>query len=165
MLAGEMEKIDREIGRLTERRASLALTHGELAKVAAFATVPNLADLVPAVRAHHPYGGRGNLRNFLRKTLRAAYPHALDSRTIGELAVWHFWGTFESDIEREHFRSERVTHTLRKLVDRGEVERMHRKATASVGGWRWKVDAPSIAELQLVAKLPATAEREAEPWR
>jgi hypothetical protein len=54
MLAGEMEKIDLEVKRLTGRRAAIAEKHGALAKVAALAEVPQLPDVVPPVRAHHP---------------------------------------------------------------------------------------------------------------
>jgi hypothetical protein len=147
MLAGEMEKIDLEVKRLATRRTAVAEKHAALAKVSALAEVPQLPQVVPPVRAHHPYGGRGNLRNFLREALRAVYPGALDSRTIAEVAVHHFWETFESDEQRQYFKRERVTHTLQKLVRLGEVERLHPAATNAVGGWRWKVDEPSIVDL------------------
>ena len=147
MLDGEIEKVDAEMRRLQARRESLAAKHASLAAVAALASVPQLPGLVPPVRAHPAYGGRGNVRNFLRDALRAAYPGALDTRTLGELAVRHFWGAFESDQQRQHFRRKLLPHTLRKLFARGEVERLHALNTNAVGGWRWKVDEPSIVDL------------------
>lgn len=147
MLAGEIEKVDAEMTRLQARRESLAAKHASLAAVAALVSVPQLPDLVPPVQAHPPYGGRGNLRNFVRDVLRAAYPGALDSRTLGELAVNHFWDTFDSDLERQQFRRKRVPHTLRKLIALGEVERLHACNTNAVGGWRWKVDEPTMVDL------------------
>lgn len=100
MLVGEIEKVDTEMRRLQARRESLAAKHASLAAVAALASAPQLPDLVPPVRAHPASGGRGNLRGFLRDVLRAAYPKALDTRTLGELAVKHFRETFESDQQR-----------------------------------------------------------------
>ncbi|MCK7495809.1 MAG: hypothetical protein MZW92_36195 [Comamonadaceae bacterium] len=114
------------------------------AAVAAMASVPDLPEMVPPVRAHTRYGGRGNLRNFLREALRAAFPGAVDSRTLGDMAVRHFWATFESDRQRQYFRRKLVPHALRKLVVRGEVERLH--ARGDKRDWRMAMDGrPAIS--------------------
>jgi hypothetical protein len=149
VLAGEMAQIDFEVNRLRERRAQVESTHAELAKVAALMDVARLPDLVPPVRAHRKYGGRGKLREFLREALKANHPAALDTLTLAEMATKHFWNTFDSDQQREHFRTETVTHTLRKLVHRGEVERIHGVDVNTVGAWRWRAGAVSLDELQM----------------
>lgn len=151
MLAGEIEKVDREAVRLAERRSALVASHAQLARVAALAEVPASLQQVSPVLAHPNYGGRGNLRDFLRETLRQAYPHAMDTHTMAALAVQHFSAAFDSKLSWERFRMRRVPDTLRKLVLRGEVERLHDLVTTHVGCWRWRSDAPTLAELQRMA--------------
>lgn len=163
MLAGEIEKVDAEVRRLQARRAKLFATHSELAKVAALTGAPRLPELVPPVRVHRPYGGRGKLREYLREALKCNYPNALDTHTLATMAVQHFSATFDSDQQREHFRDETVTHTLRKLVQRGEVERIHTTKSNQVGGWRWKVYQPSLVEL-LAMHPEQVGAAECDPW-
>jgi hypothetical protein len=111
---------------------------------------------VPPVRAHPPYGGRGKLNDFFRTVLQAAYPDALDSRTLGELATRHFAAAFETDEQRRYFRAESAMRALRLLVHKGEVERLHDLQTNRVGGWRWRVDATSVEDLRAIAVASAT---------
>lgn len=148
MLAGEIEKVDRETVRLAERRCALVATRDQLSRVAALAEVPASLQLLKPVRAHPHYGGRGNLRDFLRETLREAYPRAMDSHTMAELAVQHFTEAFDSKLSWERFRMRRVPDTLRKLVLRGEVERLHDLVTTHVGCWRWNAGLPSFDDLR-----------------
>jgi len=161
-LAGEMQKIDREVSRLRKRRAAIVAKHRSLAKVAALAAIPALPDLVPPVRAHGRYGGRGKLNDFFRTVLRAAYPDALDSRTLGEMAVHHFAAAFETDEQRRYFRADSAMRALRLLVHKGEVERLHDLQTNAVGGWRWRVDAPTLGDLRAHAVSGAQSRRVVE---
>lgn len=151
MLAGEIEKVDREAVRLAERRSALVASHAQLARVAALAEVPTSLRQVSPVRAHPNYGGRGNLRDFLRETLQQAYPHAMDTHTLAELAVQHFTEAFDSKLSWERFRMRRVPDTLRKLVLRGEVERLHDLVTTHVGCWRWNAGLPALDDLRRMA--------------
>jgi hypothetical protein len=147
--AGELERIDEELARLRARRRHLQSVHAALAAVAGLVAVPELPGVVPGVRTHEAWGGRGNLRNYFRAVLKAAYPGAVDTLALTNGAAQHFGLSFSTSMDRNRFRRVNVTKTLRKLVGRGEVERLHDPVAApnSVGAWRWKVDAPTLADL------------------
>lgn len=149
-VAGELERVDEALRRLQARKERLLGVHAALSDVAGLLTVPELPAVVPAVRAHSRYGKRGALRALLRELLRAAYPGAVDTLALTEAAVRRFGLTFPNAEERSLFRSESVGKALRRLCERGEVERLHdiRVTPNSVGAWRWKVEAPSLEELR-----------------
>lgn len=147
--AGELERIDEELARLRARRRQLQSVHASLARVAGVMAVPELPGLVPVVRAHPARGGRGSIVDFFRATLEATYPSAIDTLTMTDLAARHFGLTFATAQQRNRFRRATVNHTLVRLCNSGEVERMHDPvATPNAPGvWRWKVETPTLADL------------------
>jgi hypothetical protein len=58
-IVGELERIDEELARLTVRRAVLSEHRTSLNQVGAIMGVMELQALVPVVRVHKAYGGRG----------------------------------------------------------------------------------------------------------
>ncbi len=164
--AGELERVNAELARLKARRRRLEAVHVALAHVAGQVGVPELPAVVPVVKANDKYGGRGNLRNFIRDMLKAAHPQALDTRTMADAAAKRFEMTFADAGARNHFRKYAVARALQNLRARDEVERLHNCDVAPnmVGVWRWKVVAPTVDELRLasasLAGLGGTASAE-----
>jgi hypothetical protein len=148
--AGELGRIDAEVKRLTRRKKRLLAVHAALSRVAGQVGVPELPALVPAVNAHDKYGGRGNLRNFIRGMLKTAYPQALDTLALTAAVVERFEMTFVDAGARNHFRNSAVNHALRNLLARDEVDRLHdhKGVRNMVGVWRWRVVAPTMDELR-----------------
>lgn len=165
-LSGELERVDRELTRLRGRRKHLQRALAALREVSGVLACPLQGVELPVVHAHGSWGGRGSLRNYFRGALRAAHPLALDTLALGEGAVVHFKATFASPEEERFFRRKKVSHVLRKLVERGEVERLHDPVAApgSVGVWRWKVNQPSIAELLALDPPDADASEGGTSW-
>ncbi|MFO1336866.1 MAG: hypothetical protein U1F53_01295 [Burkholderiaceae bacterium] len=147
---GEMERIDEELARLEDRRGRLETVYASLAAVSALLQAPGLENAVAAVRAHPSRGGRGSIVNFVRAALQAALPGALDTRSVTELTIERFALQFATPQQRNRFRKATVSHTLQRLVNAGEVERLHDVKTMpnAPGLWRWKVDRPSAVDLQ-----------------
>ena len=158
-LAGELERIDEQMARLRARHHQVRATRAELARVAGLMSVPSLPQLVPPVRAHPERGGRGAFRGFIREMLRTAYPGAVDTRALTAAAADRFGLQFPTEAERNHFRHRQVLKALQKLVDMKEVEALHTRKTGAncIGVWRWRVGAPTLADLR---QLATTAEGE-----
>lgn len=158
--AGEMGRIDEEMVRLEKRRKQLKAMHHALAQVACLSGAPSLEELVPPVRAHGKYGGRGNLREWLKRLLQEAAPGAVDTRTIVRLAAQAFGLNFATEGESDRFRRNTLTRQLRWFIEQGLIDRVHdyRAAANSVGVWRWK-GMPSRQEVLERARIA-----EAEPW-
>lgn len=162
---GELQRIDEELARLRARRKRLKAVQASLSAVAAVAGAQGLAESLPALRAHLARGGRGALVGFFRETIRAAYPRAVDTRQMTALTIEHFGLEFATSEQRNRFRKATVSHTLQRLVNAGQVERLHDVKTMpnSPGLWRWKVDQPSIVEL--LAMDPERVEAAGDdPW-
>lgn len=159
---GELGRIDEELARLRARQKQLEAVYAALSQVAALVRRPELGDVVPAVRAHAARGGRGSIVDFIRAVLQAAHPSALDTRSLTEMVIEHFGLKFASAPERNRFRKATVSHTLQRLVNVGQVGRLHDVKTMpnSPGLWRWKVDQPTIVEL--MAMEPKLAGD--DPW-
>jgi hypothetical protein len=68
------------------------------------------------------------------------------------MVVEHFGLQFATAQERNRFRKATVSHTLQRLVNGGQVERLHDVKTMpnSPGLWRWKAEQPTIVELLAV---------------
>lgn len=154
---GELERIDEELARLAARRAHLEKVRSALIEVGAIAQAPGLDGLVSPVRAQEQYGGRGVLRNWLRRLLKEAAPAAVDTRTMVRLAEETFGLHFASYRERDRFRKNALTRALRAMLDFGEVERVHdtKAAASSAGVWRWKAP-PSADALRRAARQAET---------
>lgn len=150
---GELERIDEELARLSVRRTHLEKVRTALVEVGAISHAPGLEGLVSPVRAQERYGGRGVLRNWLRRLLKEAAPAAIDTPTMVRLAEETFDLHFASGRERDRFRKNALTRALRAMMDFGEVERVHdaKAAAGSVGVWRWKA-APSLDALRRAAR-------------
>lgn len=159
--AGELERIDEELARLTARRRRLEAVHLALSQVGGMVGTPDLARLVPSVRVHGRYGGRGRLRDWLKQLLQDAAPGAVDTTTMVLLAEDAFGLAFASAEERDRFRRDSLTRQLRWFLAQGLVERVHdlQAAACTVGVWRWKTALPTIGELAVRA-----GGGEVQPW-
>jgi hypothetical protein len=161
--AGEMARIDEEIARLTARRTRLEAAHRALSQVAGLVGTSDLARMVPSVRVHGRYGGRGRLRDWLKQLLQDAAPGAVDTGSMVRLAEEAFGLAFASAEERDRFRRDSLTRQLRWFLTQELVERVHdlQAAACTVGVWRWKTAVPTIAELALTA---GGGGEEVQPW-
>ena len=132
-LKGELQVMDRAIDDLHVRRAAIQAKADALSRV--FTQVaPNIPLVhVPVVRAHVRFGGRGNLRTWLLKTLEAAYPHQLDTDALCRGAVIEFGMSFDSKTALDRFRKNSLGRALRKALEDGEVDRLTDKAAWSSG--------------------------------
>lgn len=99
------------------------------------------------------YGERGALKDFIASFLRAAAPHPVKTVAIVDAVVCRFNLVIETPKEREVLRHS-VRRTLRRLRDEdGEVESLHaRQLGAPDGIWRWKVQQPTLEQLNALAK-------------
>lgn len=147
---GEIQSIDQEMERLARRKARLERVAAALTTVASAMVTELAPEAVVPIRAHGRYGGRGNLRNYLRETLKAAHPKAVSTHALVEGAVKTFGLTFSSREERARFADDNLGNALRKMLARGEVERLHDYAGVPdmPGVWRWKAQQPSLEELR-----------------
>lgn len=163
--AGEMARIDEEVARLATRRTRLEAVHQALSQVAGLVGTPDLGGLVPPVRAHGKYGGRGRLREWLKLLLQGAAPAAVDTTTMVRLAEDAFALTFSSAEERDRFRRDSLTRQLRWFLAQGLVERVHdlQAAACTVGVWRWKTAVPTVEALAEQDFRALALERGA-PW-
>lgn len=153
-VAGELASIEAEVKRLSLRKEHLLRVQTALGDV-----YPQVAPTLPfvdapPVKANTRYGGRGNLINLVRATLRAAHPLALDTVVLTEQLVQAFGILLGSSAERKRFRQNSVLGALRKLHARGEVERLHdfQGVPHMVGVWRWKPGTLSLAQLAAQAE-------------
>ncbi len=152
-IRGEIERIDATLTQLAQRKASLEHVCESLEQVA-WAIVPTPPVEAPQiVHAQGRYGRRGALRNWLRETLRQAHPAALDTVSLAQRAIEVFDLQFNSAHERNRFRTDNLGSALRRLVDAGEVERLHDadRRNERTGVWRWKVPTASFDALRAQA--------------
>lgn len=91
------------------------------------------------VGAHLPYGGRGNLRKWMRETIQAASPLALDSITLLDRAIPVFGLVFEGKADRKRYYDNTFRKQLFALMQQGSIERLtfSGRGTARTS-WRWK---------------------------
>ena len=147
---GELSRIEDSMARLVELRSKLQEDLAALEHVAAqLVVVPPVARDI-TVRGHGRYGERGALRGWLRQVLQQAHPRALDSLSLTEQAVEVFGLEFASTRERYRFTTDILGSALRKLVEYGEVERVHDVSRPSnrIGAWRWKTPDCNLDELR-----------------
>lgn len=150
---GNIERIDQQLAELHGKRRELERTHDSLATAGALLGAPSLAQLMPAVRVHRGYGGRGYLVDWLKVVLQAAGPSGLETRTLVYMAAERFGLSFPSAKDRQRFFDNSLVRALRRLADAGFAERLHdpKTACATGGRWRWKLP-PSLQELQADAR-------------
>ena len=163
---GEIEHIDREVTRLKQRRAQLMRMAKALSTVSQVIAAEVHPAAVAPVHAHTRYGGRGNLRKYLRETLKAAYPGAVPTNVLADGAVQVFGLRFSSCQERARFADNNLGNALRRMCARGEVERLHDYAGLPTmsGVWRWKTPTPSLDELRKEEAVAGQHRRDAS-WR
>lgn len=140
VVAGGIQKLDAQLSELAARRARLLEAHAALEAVSRALGAPGLSAVMSAVRAHRAYGGRGYLVDWLKATLKAISPEALDTLTLARLAEKDLGVVFETEKDRERFRGNSMTRALAKLAAQGLVERAHdhRGGGNQPGRWRWK---------------------------
>jgi hypothetical protein len=153
-VAGELATIGAELERLARRREHLLRVHSALGEV-----YPQLAPTFPLVEvspvnARTRYGGRGFLIEWVRATLRAAHPCALDTASLTEHAAQTFGIPLASRAERNRFRQNSLRGALRKLLAQDEVERLHdfQGVPHLAGVWRWRPAGSSLAGLAAAAE-------------
>lgn len=138
-VAGELQSIDAELGRLVARRSYLKRLHAALNDVYTqlAPALPTMA--VPVVNARLRYGGQGNCISWVRDTLRAAYPHAVDTAALTTAAAKTFGLDLASAQQRNQFRRNSLRSGLRRLLALGEAERLHdfQGVPHLAGVWRW----------------------------
>lgn len=147
---GELVCIEKSMALLVQRRSKLQEDLAALEHVAEqLVVVPPVARGI-TVRGHGRYGERGALRGWLRQVLRQAYPSALDSLSLTEQAIAVFGLQFTSTRERYRFTTDHLGSALRKLVEYGEVERIHdvSRPTNRTGAWRWKMPDHNLEALR-----------------
>lgn len=86
MLAGELQRVDKEVARLAEHRLKVEQAHRACLQILSVVTEA-LPLRLPTVQQHRPYGGRGALRRLLLDALREVQPKALDTNQLTQLAV------------------------------------------------------------------------------
>lgn len=151
-IAGELERVDEQLGRLTARRLQLEAHRASLNQVGAIMGVAELQALVPAVRVHKAYGGRGYLVDWVRGLLQDAAPRAVDMRTLVVLAEEQFKLELPTSEARDQYRKNTLGRAVRKLLALGLVERLHDPDNARGPGlWRWKAQLPVMSELRASA--------------
>lgn len=147
---GELSRIEKSMALLVQRRSKLQEDLAALEHVAEqLGVVPSVAREL-TVCAHGRYGARGALRGWLRQVLQQAYPRVLDSLSLAEQAIEVFGLEFASTRERYRFTTDILGSALRKLVEYGEVERIHdvSRPTNRTGAWRWKVPDHNLEALR-----------------
>lgn len=155
-IKGELARIDEEIAALMSRRQRQEVVLSALENVSRQMAAPGLVDLVPVVKAHEArYGGRGQLRSWLKATLQAAAPAALDTATLTEMAEAAFGLEFQTKQARLRFISNTLGRALRAMLDAGQVERIHNYTGVAyrAGVWRWTGGAAqSLGQLAAAAQ-------------
>ena len=135
--------------RLSARKKRLLAVHAALSAVAGQMDASELPNVVPIVKAHGRYGGRGNLKRWVEQTLQAIQPAALNTVTLATQAAKVFGLELDTGTEMARFRRNCIGGALRKLLAEGLVERLHdfKGVPDMVGVWRWTSGAPTVGEL------------------
>lgn len=160
-LAGDLERIDREMADLaTRRERELAALAGQREKTrrareACLATLAITASMtteakLPVVHAHRPYDRRGGLLAFLRAAITQAAPSAVNTEYLARMALEHMGLEIASPKEYSRFKHNTVGRALRRFEEDGFVQRI---ATRTVGGapfsaWRLKAAIPTLDALR-----------------
>lgn len=164
---GELERIDGQIARLEKRRGRLLQVRESLSCVAGQMSVPELPDVVPAVKPHDRFGARGGLRDFMRQVIKAAHPQGVSTSALTDAVIEAFRLEVAGPHERKRLVDNSIRSALTKLCLQGQIEPMHRQSErngragllAQSGVWRWKVKEPSWQELhQVVQRAPGAKE-------
>lgn len=148
---GERARIQQELARLQARDVELQSVEQSLhAVLTSLTEVPVSLEALPSVDAHRRYKERGQLRNFIRQTLRDAYPDVLDTCRIADLVAGYFGLEHPTPKQKKAFQDNSIRNALGRLAQTGEIERL---SHAHQGGgratlWRWSSGLPSLSELQ-----------------
>jgi hypothetical protein len=149
-VAGELERIDQALARLQTRRERLTKVHTSLSAVAGRLAIPRAVAVQVVVNAHDRWGGRGNLRQFLRRTLEAAYPCGVSTSSLTDLAIEAFGVQVANAAERKRLIDNSIRSALTKMRGAGEVEPLHSyQGVASYSGvWRLRRQAVTLGGLR-----------------
>ena len=154
-LAGELLRLEVEASRLAERRAVVEKERQACVRTLSIITgTAALTAVLPIVRVHRPYGGRGKLRRFLHDLLRDSAPVSFDSNELAFRAIAHFDLAFVSPDEFYRFKNNSIGRGLRQLQREGYLEYASTRY-AGPGGfsqWCWKPELPTLRELTAAAR-------------
>lgn len=157
-LAGELSRLDEEASRLVERRAAVEKERQACVRTLSIVTGPlALTTILPTVRVHRPYGGRGKLRQFLRDVLRDSAPAVFNSNELALQAIAHFDLVFIGPDEFYRFKNNSIGRGLRQLDRDGYIEPVGARYTGGGGfsRWRWKPSLPTLCELSAASARTA----------
>lgn len=91
------------------------------------------------VRTHRSYGGRGSLRNWLRRTLKESAPLPIDSKTLLNQAMAKLGLVFTSKAAQTAYYANTFRRQLWELMSQGDVELLTLPGQGPVATcWRWK---------------------------
>lgn len=138
MLQGELDRIDREVAKLSTHRKKVTKAKSACERSLTYLAGRHVPGL-PTVRAHREYGQRGALQKFLETRLHAAVPAQFSTAELALEAMAHFGLTMSCPKELLHFKTNTVGRALRRLQKRGVIERLHtaKRVKRALGTWRW----------------------------
>jgi len=90
------------------------------------------------------YGKRGALLEEVRRIIQTAWPEEITTTELVWIVQIRFQLHFPTLQEKKRWQDNSLRNTIKNLLAKGEVERMHDKSAglnAEVGRWRWKSDA------------------------
>lgn len=153
-LAGELERLDTQLAEIARKRDHVQKAHDACTRtLAVVISRPKGSLALPVVRVHHPYGGRGNLRQFIESTLQQA-PEGLSAREIAFLVRDYFGLEFVSDLEFTQYIQNSIRPQLDVLRDEGLVENLP-AAKPKPLLWAWKKNPyPALEDLCIEVDLP-----------
>lgn len=162
VLASEMERIDGDIQILSDKRKKVELDRQACLRILELLTRYERRLALPSVQAHREYGRRGNLRVYLEETLRAAYPHTIDTDCLVGGAIDTFRLGFSSMDDFQRFKDDSIGRALRKLADKGKVEIVGKvyKAPSHFNVWRWNPGISRFSEIVEAMDRLAAIEKE-----
>ncbi|OSZ71552.1 hypothetical protein [Hydrogenophaga sp. IBVHS1] len=146
-IASDLEKAHAHLRRLEEARGRHLALCVSLEKALSLSSVVWLRTDTFVVKAHKKYGGRGNLRQWLKAALTEAYPHAPTGLELLQRAVPEFGIEFTSPGARAAYYRNTVHRQLYHLAEQGLAERVAVQEGAIRVRWRW-VPQLTLAELK-----------------
>lgn len=153
VLDGELKQLDVELEHLVKRRAEVLKEQAACLRTLSVIAQADNHLVLPTVRAHRSYGGRGALRRFLFSALEQAAPSEMNTDELAFRAIAHFNLSFTSPNELYRFKHNTLGRALRTLASDGLIEAMGITSTGRYGycNWRQKLEHRTLAELALQA--------------
>ena len=152
----QIEQLEKEAQRLHQTLAAQTALCTSLETALQLAAGPvDSSGLV--VKVHRSYGGRGSLRNWLRRTLKESAPLPIDSKTLLNQAMAVLGLVFTSKAAQTAYYANTFRRQLWELRNQGDVERLTLPGQGPVATcWRWKA-APGLEDLRQQVKATTVA--------